>query len=62
MCKYMLLDAYLGGKYIGVGLEVEPAGTTLISVDSWIASLFFFFLLGDPLHAQYIISTRIYKN
>jgi len=50
----MLPDAYLGGKYIGVGLEVEPAGTTLISVDSWIASLFFFFL-GDPLHAQYII-------
>jgi len=57
----MLPDAYLGGKYIGVGLEVEPAGTTLISVDSWIASLFFFFL-GDPLQAQYIISTRIYKN
>jgi hypothetical protein len=43
---------YLGGKYIGVGPEVEPAGTILISCDSRIASFFFFFFLGEPLHAQ----------
>jgi hypothetical protein len=43
---------YLGGKYIGVGPEVELAGTILISCDSWIASFFFFFFLGEPLHAQ----------
>jgi hypothetical protein len=38
---------YLGGKYIGVGPEVEPAGTILISCDSWIAS---FFLVSPCMH------------